>query len=348
LARHLLAGFNTFAAYFLKLIVMAKKVLGIGNALVDIMIKIDDEAILTQLQLPKGSMQLVDTLRSGSVDAATKTLTRLMSSGGSAANTIHGLARLGIETAFIGHVGKDETAAFFRQDMINAGINPLLFSSDTASGIAHAFVTADGERTFATCLGAAIELTDTHLEEELFQGYDYFYIEGYLVQNKALLKRAIEMASKSGLKVAIDLASYNVVEEQRDFLNELLNGKIDIVFANEDESKALTGLAPEAALNSIAERCEIAVVKIGREGSLIKSNGQTTHIEPITAKAIDTTGAGDMYASGFLYGISHGLSLAKAGQIGSLLAGNVIEVMGAKMDESRWKKIKSLLPALMA
>lgn len=326
---------------------MAKKVLGIGNALVDIMIKIDDEGILQQLQLPKGSMQLVDALRSASVDASTKTLARYMSSGGSAANTIHGLARLGVETAFIGHVGKDHTADFFRQDMIKAGINPLLFSSETASGIAHAFVTTDGERTFATFLGAAIELSDTHLEEKLFQGYDYFYIEGYLVQNKALLKRAIEMASKAGLKVAIDLASFNVVEEQRDFLNELLNGKIDIVFANEDESKALTGLAPEAALNSIAERCEIAIVKIGREGSLIKANGQTIHIAPIAAKAIDTTGAGDMYASGFLYGISKGLAMDKAGRIGSLLAGNVIEVMGAKMDENRWEKIKSLLPAII-
>lgn len=327
---------------------MAKKVLGIGNALVDIMIKIDDEAILAQLQLPKGSMQLVDTLRSASVDASTKTLARLMSSGGSAANTIHGLARLGVETAFIGHVGKDETANFFREDMIKAGINPLLFSSETASGIAHAFVTTDGERTFATCLGAAIELSDSHLDEKLFVDYDYFYIEGYLVQNKALLKRAIEMASKAGLKVAIDLASFNVVEEQRDFLNELLKGKIDIVFANEEEAKALTGLTPEAALNSIAERCEIAVVKIGKEGSLIKHNGQTTHIEPIAAKAIDTTGAGDMYASGFLFGISNGLSIDKAGRIGSLLAGNVIEVMGAKMDESRWEKIKQQVAVIMA
>ncbi len=126
-------AFNTFAAHFFKkLIIMAKKVLGIGNALVDIMIKIDDEGILAQMQLPKGSMQLVDTTRSAGVDAATKTLARLMSSGGSAANTIHGLARLGIETAFIGHVGKDETADFFREDMIKAGINPLLFSSETA------------------------------------------------------------------------------------------------------------------------------------------------------------------------------------------------------------------------
>lgn len=327
---------------------MAKKVLGIGNALVDIMIKIDDEAILEQLQLPKGSMQLVDTLRSASVDASTKTLARLMSSGGSAANTIHGLARLGIETAFIGHVGKDETANFFREDMIKAGINPLLFSSETASGIAHAFVTTDGERTFATCLGAAIELSDTHLEEKLFEGFNYFYIEGYLVQNKALLKRAIEMASKAGLKVVIDLASFNVVEEQRDFLNELLNGKIDIVFANEEEAKALTGLPPEEALNSIAERCEIAVVKIGKEGSLIRYNGKTIRIKPIVAAAIDTTGAGDMYASGFLYGISNGLSVEKAGLIGSLLAGNVIEVMGAKMDEIRWEKIKLQVSALMA
>ncbi|MDA3944070.1 MAG: adenosine kinase [Bacteroidetes bacterium] len=327
---------------------MAKKVLGIGNALVDIMIKVDDESILAQLQLPKGSMQLVDSLRSASVDIATKKLARIMSSGGSAANTIHGLARLGVETAFIGHVGADVTGDFFKDDMIKAGISPFLFSSATASGIAHAFVTADGERTFATCLGAAIELSDTHLEEMLFKGYDYFYIEGYLVQNKALLLKALDLAAKAGLKVAIDLASFNVVEDQKDFLSELLDGKIDMVFANEEESKALTGLAPEAALDHIAEHCETAIVKIGKEGSLIKHQGETWHIKPIPAKAIDTTGAGDMYASGFLYGIANGLSIEQAGRIGSLLAGNVIEVMGAKMDESRWQQIRLQLQTIMS
>jgi sugar/nucleoside kinase (ribokinase family) len=326
-----------------------KKVLGIGNALVDNMIQLEDESLLMQLELPKGSMQLVDTGRSSAVAEASAHLSNLRSSGGSAANTIHGLARLGVETAFIGHVGEDETGDFFKEDMIAAGIKPLLFSSKTASGLAHAFVTKDGERTFATCLGAAIELSEFHLKEDLFKGYDYFYIEGYLVQNKPLLKKAIELAAQSGAKVAIDLASYNVVEDQREFLLELLDNKnIDLVFANEEEAKALTGLNPHDALHFIADRCETAIVKIGKAGSLIKYQGEVYPIDPIKANAIDTTGAGDMYAAGFLYGISRQLSLTQAGKIGSLLAGNVIEVMGAKMEQDKWEKIKTAISQIEA
>ncbi|HOI32462.1 MAG: adenosine kinase [Bacteroidales bacterium] len=326
-----------------------KKVLGIGNALVDNMIRLEDETLLKFLKLPKGSMQLVDTIRSEEVAKASAHLKSTRSSGGSASNTIHGLARLGVETAFIGHVGEDETGKFFQEDMIASGIKPLLFSSKTASGIAHAFVTKDGERTFATYLGAAIELSESHLKENLFVGYDYFYIEGYLVQNKALLKKAIELAAHSGAKIAIDLASYNVVEDQREFLLELLDNKtIDIVFANEEEAKALTGLNPNDALDFIADRCETAVVKIGKGGSLIKQKGIVYPIAAVKANAIDTTGAGDMYAAGFLYGISKQLSLVQAGQIGSLLAGHVIEVVGAKMSHEQWTQIKKQIKQIEA
>jgi len=327
---------------------MEKKILGIGNALVDIMTMVEDETILTQLKLPKGSMQLVDSKTSAEVSNAAAHLNHSMSSGGSAANTIHGLARLGVQTAFIGHVGKDTTGEFFSEDMKAAGILPVLFKSDTPSGIAHAFVTKDGERTFATYLGAAIELTGNHLQPDLFKGYEYFYIEGYLVQNRDLLRKAITMASQAGLKIAIDLASFNVVDENKDFLNELLNGKIDLVFANEEESKSLTGLSPAQALDYLAGKCEIAIVKVGKEGSLVKRGDETHVIAPVKAKAIDTTGAGDMYAAGFLFGLINGLSLDKAGQIGSVLAGNVIEVVGAKMDQERWDQIGTRVKEIMS
>lgn len=316
-----------------------KRILGIGNALVDSMTLIEDETLLATLQLPKGSMQLVDAHTAEKVKKASDHLTHTMASGGSAANTIRGLARLGAPTAFIGHVGDDETGRFFSDDLKQAGVSPLLFSSKTPSGIAHAFVTKDGERTFATFLGAAIELSASHLKQELFEGYDYLYVEGYLVQNRELLNKAIELAQSAGLKVAIDLASFNVVEDNKDFLNDILNHGIDLVFANEEESKALTGLSPAEALDQIGQKCEIAVVKIGSEGSLIKKGTQTYKVSPIKASAIDTTGAGDMYAAGFLFGLTNGYSIERAGHIGSLLAANVIEVIGANMDDSRWEKI---------
>ncbi len=172
------------------------QILGMGNALVDLMTKIDQEEILKILNLPKGSMQLVDAETSKNVLQNTAKYPKVMASGGSAANTIHGLARLGVETAFIGTIGKDETGDFFHNDMKASGIQPMLFQSQTPSGVAIALVTPDGERTFATYLGAAVDLSAAHLEAEHFIGHKYFYVEGYLVFNEELLLKALKEAKK--------------------------------------------------------------------------------------------------------------------------------------------------------
>lgn len=322
------------------------KVLGIGNALVDILTMVEDEAILLTLSLPKGSMQLVDSVTATLVETTTKNLSKSKASGGSAANTIHGLASLGIETAFIGHVGNDATGEFFRMDMQQAGIKPMLFTSTTPTGIANGLITKDGERTFATHLGAAIELSDKHLDKALFEGFDYLYVEGYLVQNEALLRKTMQLAKESGLKIILDLASYNVVEDNLLLLDDLLTHYVDIVFANEDEAKAFTHQEPEEAVKTLAEKCGLAVVKIGAKGSLIKSGETEVRVDAIKATANDTTGAGDMFASGFLYGYLQGYDLVKSGKIGSILAGNVVEVVGPKMDTTRWKQIKAAIEAL--
>lgn len=322
------------------------KILGIGNALVDILTMVEDEALLATLNLPKGSMQLVDGSTAVLVETTTQNLSKSKASGGSAANTIHGLAILGMETAFIGHVGNDATGDFFRIDMQQANIKPLLFTSDTPTGIANGMITKDGERTFATYLGAAIELSDHHLSKSLFEGYDYLYVEGYLVQNEALLRKAMQLAKESGLKIVLDLASYNVVEANLPLLENLLTNYVDIVFANEDEAKAFTHQEPEKALLALAEKCELAIVKVGAKGSLIKSRTAEAKVEAIKAIANDTTGAGDLFAAGFLYGYLQGFDLDKSGKIGSILAGNVVEVIGPKMDAARWQSIKAQIDAL--
>ncbi|MFZ0282102.1 MAG: adenosine kinase, partial [Bacteroidales bacterium] len=158
-----------------------KRILGIGNALVDILTLIDDDMLLEVFELPKGSMQLVDKAKSEFVKAGTDHFPRTFSSGGSAANTIHGLAMLGADTGFIGSIGRDETGDFFERDMKSAGVNTLLFRRNTATGTAVALITPDSERTFATHLGAAVELTPEDLNPMLFSGYDIPYLEGYLV-----------------------------------------------------------------------------------------------------------------------------------------------------------------------
>lgn len=319
------------------------KVLGIGNALVDIMTKLKDDQLLKDYELPRGSMQLVGEDFVRKVTVATEDLEKHQSSGGSAANTIHGLAHLGAHTGFIGKVGKDELGDLFSKDLEDNGIEPKLFRSETESGRAIALISPDSERTFATFLGAAVELSPEELNESLFNGYKYLHIEGYLIQNHELLKRAFELASKKGMKVSLDLASFNVVEDNLDFLKSFVKDYVDILFANEEEATAFTGKDPEAALDELAELCEIAVVKVGKDGSFVKRGNEKVKIDPIKANPVDTTGAGDAYAAGFLYGLINGYSLDKCGYMGAVLAGKVIEVIGAKMDEAKWKEIEAML-----
>ncbi len=322
------------------------KVIGMGNALVDILTRIHDDALLDELKLPKGSMQLVDIEHAGRVLNATSGMPRNQASGGSAANTIHGLASLGIETAFFGKVGKDEWGDFFRADLMQRSISPLLLESNNQSGRAFALISPDAERTFATFLGAAVELASHEVPDDLFNNYHLLHIEGYLVQNQQLIRRALEVAKARGLKVSLDLASFNVVTENLDFLHEMVARYVDILFANEDEAKAFTGLAAEAALKRMSEMCDLVVLKLGNKGSLIKQGDEITQISALEANSIDTTGAGDLYAAGFLYGLIHQLPMQACGKIGSLLAGKVIEVIGPKMDEHTWEAIRQQI-ALM-
>lgn len=320
-----------------------KKILGMGNALVDIMIRLESDGILDILGLPKGSMQLVDAARSQQVLDSLKDYPRSLSAGGSAANTIHGLARLGAPVGYIGVIGEDELGGSFVMDMINAGVEPHMIHSQRETGRAVALITPDSERTFATCLGAAIELGPDHLHGELFARYDYFHIEGYLVQNHQLIEKAVVLAKEKGLTVSLDLASYNVVEDNLRFLRGIIDKYIDIVFANEEEARAFTGMEPEKAVAEISKRCTVAVVKTGKKGSLIRKKNQLTEIGIIPVQPVDTTGAGDLYAAGFLYGHSLGLEMKDCGDLGALLAGNVIEVMGSKMSNEQWGKISDIL-----
>ncbi len=316
------------------------KVLGMGNALVDIMTRLKSDDILEKFNLPRGSMTLVDLELSNLINIQSSSLDKTMASGGSAANTIHGLAKLGIETGYIGKIGKDDLGKIFKKDMKKSGINTILYQSMNDTGRVIAMISPDSERTMATYLGAAVELSGEDISSDIFQNYDLFYIEGYLVNNFELFSKSLRIARKSGLKTALDLASFNVVEQYKNELCEELTGYVDIVFANEDESKVLTGEQPEKAVNTISKLADIAIVKLGANGSLIKQGSDEVHVPAPVINSIDTTGAGDIYASGFLFGQSKGLSLKKCGQLGTLLASEVIQVIGPKLNSESWKKIE--------
>lgn len=316
-----------------------KKILGIGNALVDVLMEVEDDRLLNTFNLPKGSMQLIDHQKAKFIDNQTANLKKTITTGGSAANTIHGIARLGTATGFIGKVGKDSKGHLFYKDMKDSGTHPLLIESESMSGFALTFVSKDGERTFATYLGAASELTPDDISEHLFDGYTIFHIEGYLVQNHELIHKAVALAKAKGLTVSLDLASYNIVNENYDFLHELVEKYVDIVFANEEEAKAFTGEEPEKALGKIAEVCDIAIVKVGPKGSFIKKGEQMHLIQPYQANCRDTTGAGDIYASGFLHGYINNYPLARCGKLGSYLSSEIIQVIGPKFSDKQWNEI---------
>ena len=335
-------AFNELSNIFNKIFKM-KRVLGIGNALVDIMTLIDDDRLLERFSLPKGSMQLVDKGKSKIIKTETAEFRKTMTSGGSAANTIHGLAMLGAETGFIGSVGKDATGDIFENDMKQAGVNTMLLRHNSPTGTAIAMISSDSERTFATHLGAAVELEAEDLKTEYFRGYDIFYLEGYLVNNISLVDKACRIAKENKMEIALDLASYNVVDEYGAVFREIIDKYADIVFANGDEARSLTGLDPEEALGEIAGKCKIAIVKIGKEGSLVQQGNEIIRIESLPVSSKDTTGAGDLYASGFLYGYSNNLSLEKCGLLSSLLAGRVIETIGARIDAEKWPEIREIV-----
>ena len=196
-----------------------------------------------------------------------------------------------------------------------------------------------------TYLGAALEMRHTELTPEIFDGYEYFYIEGYLVQDHELISNAVRIAKERGLQVALDLASFNIVEENLGFLHDLVDRHVDILFANEQEAAAFTGEKnPLEALDKIARKCSIAVVKVGTRGAYVKHRGRVDHIGIMgNARRVDSTGAGDFYAAGFLFGLCRGLSMEQCGTIGSIAAGKVIEVVGTTFDEKVWDEIRRMV-----
>lgn len=326
-----------------------KSILGIGNALTDILALLEDDSLLREYHLPKGSMQHVDKETGNKIWSSIRRMGVQYVAGGSAGNTITGTAVFGMPSGFIGKVGDDELGSLYKSDQERNGIKSMLLKGVDASGRAMVFVTApNAERTFAVYLGAALELAPEDLKPEYFEGYDYFHIEGYLVQNQQLLRRAVELAKEAGCYISIDLASYNVVESNEAFLHDIVENYVNIVFANESEAEAFTHRQPREAANEIAKICDIAVVKVGKDGSMICTGQEFHYINAREAKAIDATGAGDLYAAGFLYGHSLGLPLNVCGEIGSIISAKVVEVIGPKIDIPRWKDAKQQIRELIS
>ena len=319
-----------------------KSILGIGNALTDVLAILPDAELLRTYHLPLGSMQHVDKETGDRIWASLKEIGVQYVPGGSAANTITCTSIFGMPSGYIGKIGDDELGQLFKSSMEQFGVRATMLTGTKGSGRCMVFITgANAERTFASYMGAALEMGPEDLKPEYFKGYDYFHIEGYLVQNQELIARAVQMAREAGCIISIDMASYNVVESNDAFLHNLVERYVDIVFANETESKAFTKCTdPVESLREIAGMCQVAVVKVGKDGSWVKGGSEEYYIPAWPAKPIDATGAGDTYAAGFLYAHSLGLPLKACGEVGSIIAAKVVEVVGTKIDVPRWREAK--------
>ena len=326
-----------------------KSILGIGNALTDILAVFPDDSMLREYHLPPGSMQHVDLETGDSIWSKLKEYVVTYVPGGSAANTITCTSIFGMPSCFIGKIGNDELGHLYKSTLEQFGVQTTLLEGTKGSGRAMCFITgANAERTFADYMGAALELVPEDLKPEYFEGFDYFHIEGYLVQNQDLIRKAVQMAKDAGCKISIDMASYNVVESNDAFFHNLVEKYIDIVFANESEARAYTKKEPLAAIDELASQCEIAVVKVGKDGSMVKQGNEYHYIPAWPAATIDATGAGDTYASGFLYAHSLGMPLKVCGEVGSIIAAKVVEVVGTKIDVPRWRDAKAEIRELIA
>ena len=322
---------------------MKKMILGVGNALVDALYPGISDTLLAELSLPKGSMQLIDQSTFKAITSRMAANERHRTTGGSACNTIVALAHLGVSTAVAGKVGPDADGAFFADSFAAAGAHLNLASSPLPTGVASAFITPDGERTFATFLGAAATMGVEDIRDAWFDGVDTVYIEGYLVQNSDFVLTLARRAHDAGLTVCLDMASYNVVEAARDTFDSLLD-YTDILFANEEEARAFTGQAPQEALRTLAARVGTAVVKTGKQGALAMQGDEVAErpAKPVPHVA-DTTAAGDYFAAGFLYARSMGYDLGRCVATGHALAGEIVQVVGTRLEESTWQRLKAAL-----
>jgi sugar/nucleoside kinase (ribokinase family) len=248
----------------------------------------------------------------------------------------------------VGKRGPDDLGDLFETDLDRAGVERVLFTSQsTPTGRVLSVVSPDAQRSMLTYLGAAAEQRPEEITDQCFEGAAVVHIEGYLSFNPDLLTAAIRSAKAAGARISLDMASYTVVEAAKPLLERIIQDDVDILMANEDEARVYTGCADEGqALESLAASVDIAVLKVGRRGSFIAGGGDRIRVAAKgNGQAKDTTGAGDLWAAGFLYGLVNGLPLDRCGELGSLCGHEVCQVDGAHIPESGWARIQTAMAA---
>lgn len=316
-------------------------IIGVGSPIVDSIAAVE-ESFLEHVSGGKGGMLLTDAATLQDLMRRIPTSPHA-SPGGSAGNTLFVLARLGAATSFLGKTGNCERGQFYRDRFAQLGGDVQRFKiGDVPNGHCLSLVTPDGERTMRTDLGAAMTLSPDEISVQDFHGCTHAHIEGYLLFNAALMQRVLECAKEAGCTISLDLASFEVVEAAKDILPGILKNDVDIVFANEEEATAFFGGSDDypAMARQLAGLCDVAAVKVGARGSYIASGGTVEKVKPVpAARVVDTTGAGDLWAAGFLYGWSRRLPLTECARIGSILGSAVVQTQGTTLSDQVWQDI---------
>ena len=314
---------------------MAYDVFGVGNAIVDIQLRIDD-SFLGRIEVVKGMMTLVGAEKQVEVLAELAGRATHRCSGGSACNTVVGVADLGGSAAYAGKTAGDDLGQFYIDDLRTVGVRVPVPPGDGATGTSVILITPDAQRTMLTHLGISTTLAPEDLPANEIKQAEYVYVEGYLFtgdSTRAAALRAIEVAKEHRVKVALTISDPFVVNMQRDLFWKLVEGPVDLLFANLEEARALTGEHdPIEAARKIHRHATNVALTLGANGSILMHGDQVFPIEGVATTAVDTTGAGDMYAAGILYGLTHGMSWSQAGRLASHAAARIVGQMGARLD----------------
>ncbi|MBN1128595.1 MAG: adenosine kinase [Chitinispirillaceae bacterium] len=321
-------------------------IVGVGSALVDICLR-ETVDFVREAGAQIGGMTLVDRTVAPALLEKSANKPAIIP-GGSACNTILGIGRLGGTARFVGKRGDDEWGQLFEDGVRKHQVEPRLFVTATPTGNVLSIITPDAQRSMLTFLGASAETSPAEITKEVFTGACLVHLEGYLLFNKELMTAVLRAARAADAAISLDLASYTVVENSLEYLRSIMHEYVDIVIANEDEARAYTGSADEnESLRMLSEQADIAVVKLGARGSMIAHEQTVTRIGIHSGggPVIDSTGAGDLWAAGFLYGLTHGLSMEQSGNLGSACGYEVCQVIGATIPEEGWGRIRNVAPS---
>lgn len=321
---------------------------GVGSPIMDLVARVP-EAWLERVRGDKGGMVLVEP---DEMDALLRQLPEPPSkaTGGSAANCTLNAARLGLRTRFLGKLGSDDLGAAYRERFAAAGVDTSRFKTgDLPNGTCLALVTPDAQRTLRTSLAAAATLTPEEITPDDFAGCRHAHIEGYLVFNRALADAVLAAARAAGCTVSLDLASFDVIHATRDWIFAQLEQGLDIVLANEDEIRALfqdDASSYDALARRLAAYGGVAAVKVGKDGAWVARGDELHRVAPVTvAEVVDTNGAGDAWAAGFLAAHLRGADLAEAGALGSALGAACVRALGPAIAEADWPTLRARVPA---